>query len=201
MKLLDLFCGAGGAAMGYFRAGFDDITGIDIKPQPHYPFRFIQGDALEYLEEHGHEYDFIHASPPCPRFSSLTRLRGNPENHPDLIDPVRKLLVLSGKTFVIENVPGAPIRIDFMLCGTMFGIRFPKHRNFEVSFLVNAILPVCNHGSLYDPFHGGEDARDERRKLSELFGIDWFMTRQEVRNCIPPAYTEWIGRQFLEADK
>lgn len=197
MKLLDLFCGAGGAGMGYHRAGFD-VVGVDNKPMPNYPFTFIQGDALEYLAANGHEFDAIHASPPCPRFSQLTRLRGKQSNHPDLIDKTRQLLIANGKSWIIENVEGAPIRVDLMLCGTMFGINFPKHRHFELSFPINALLPPCNHVNSYDPFHGGEDSRGEREKLSKLYGIDWFMTRQEVRNAIPPAYTEYIGGYLRE---
>ena len=192
MKLLDLFCGAGGAGMGYHQAGFE-VVGVDINPQPHYPFEFHQGDALEYLEKHGHEFDVIHASPPCPRFSSLTRLRGKNESHPDLIVPTREMLKKIGKPYIIENVEGAPLRIDLMLCGTMFGIAFPKHRIFELSFVLSVLLPPCNHHNVYDPFHGGEQARGEREKLMNLFNIDWNMTRQEVRNCIPPAYTKFIG--------
>jgi len=198
-RLLDLFCGAGGAAMGYHRAGFE-VVGVDIDLQPNYPFEFHQADALEYLEEHGHEFDVIHASPPCPRFSQLTRLRGTPKTHPDLIDPVRRLLIKGDAVWVIENVEGAPLRIDLMLCGTMFGIAFPKHRIFEMSFQVNKLLSPCNHNNVYDPFHGGEQARCEREKLCKLFGIDWFMTRQEVRNAIPPAYTEFIGRAIMEVE-
>lgn len=160
---------------------------------PNFPFEFHQADALEYLAEHGYEFDAVHASPPCPRFSALTRLRGTPSNHPDLIDPTRQLLKSTKKPWVIENVEGSPVRVDMLLYGTMFGIKFPKHRVFESSFSFDVLLPPCNHANVYDPFHGSEDSRGEREKLSELYGIDWFMTRQEVRNCIPPAYTEYIG--------
>jgi DNA (cytosine-5)-methyltransferase 1 len=196
-RLLDLFCGAGIGADGYATAGLE-VVGVDNKPQPNYPFEFHQADALEYLAEHGREFDAIHASPPCPRFSSLTRLRGTPHSHPDLIDSARKLLISTGMLWVIENVEGAPLRVDFMLCGTMFGIPFPKHRIFELSFPVFVLLPPCDHTGVYDPFHGGEDARQERTKLCELYGVKRFVTRQEVRNGIPKAYTKFIGRQIIK---
>jgi len=106
MRLLDLYCGAGGSAMGYHRAGFDDITGIDIHTQPRYPFKFIQGDALEYLAEHGHEYDVIHASPPCPAYSMASmQWRKSGIEYQDLIEPLRELLIANGKPYIIEHVP------------------------------------------------------------------------------------------------
>jgi DNA (cytosine-5)-methyltransferase 1 len=195
-RLLDIYCGAGGTSMGYHRAGFE-VVGVDIKPQKHYPFEFHQADALEYLQEHGHKFDAIHASPPCQAYTIMQNIHKNNSSHPDLVEPTRNALIKSGKTYVIENVVGAPLRVDLMLCGTMFGINFPKHRIFELSFQISELLPPCNHNDVYDCFHGGEDARGEREKLSKIFGIDWFMTRQEIRNCIPPAYTEWIGKRIM----
>ena len=195
-KLLDLFCGAGIGADGYAEAGFE-VVGVDIHPQPNYPYKFHQADAMEYLAEHGNEFNAIHASPPCPRFSALTRLRGNPSNHPDLINATRKLLISTGRTWIIENVEGAPVRADLILCGTMFGIPFPKHRCFEFSFSIAVLLPPCNHINLYDPFHGGEDSLQEREKLCKLYGVDRFVTRQEVRNGIPKAYTKFTGEILL----
>lgn len=196
-RLLDLFCGAGIGADGYAETGFE-VIGVDNKHQPNYPYKFYQGDALEYLAEHGKEYDVIHASPPCPKFSQLTRLRGKATNHPDLIDKTRQLLISIGRPWVIENVEGAPLRVDLTLCGTMFGIPFPKHRWFELSISVAVLLPPCNHENLYDPFHGGEDSRQEREKLCNLYGVERFVTRQEVRNGIPKVYTNLIGRQFMQ---
>lgn len=197
MRLLDLFCGAGGAGMGYHRAGFE-VVGVDINQQPHYPFEFHQADALEYLPEHGHEYDAIHASPPCQAYTIMQHIHKNNSAHPDLVEPTRVALNNSGKPWVIENVVGAPLRVDLLLCGTMFGIRVPKHRIFEMNFQINALLPPCNHTNVYDCFHGGEEARNEREKLCKLFEIDWFVTRQEVRNAIPPAYTEYIGNYLMQ---
>ena len=131
MKLLDLFCGAGGAAMGYHRAGFDDITGVDIKPMPRYPFKFIQGDALEYLAAHGAEYDVIHASPPCQAYSIMQHANHMRKDHPDLVDSVRDALKQTGKPWIIENVPGAPLIDPILLCGLSFGLRVIRHRLFE----------------------------------------------------------------------
>src|SRR3990167_6413430 len=108
MRLLDLFCGAGGGAMGYSSAGFDEIVGVDNKPMPRYPFTFVLGDALEYLREHGGEFDFIHASPPCQRFSKSVS-KAHRKTHPDLVAPTRELLIEISKPYVIENVPGAPL--------------------------------------------------------------------------------------------
>ena len=115
MRLLDLFCGAGGAAVGYHRAGFEDITGVDIKPMPRYPFEFVQGDALEYVMEHGAEFDVIHASPPCQAYVDHNKRKDT--NHPKLIEPTRTLLEISGKLFIIENVRHAPLKATPMVTG------------------------------------------------------------------------------------
>ncbi len=194
-KLLDLFCGAGGASMGYYRAGFE-VEGVDNKPQPHYPFKFYQADALGFPLE---GYDAYHASPPCQKFSMMTRIHKNSHKHPDLISPIRERLIQIGKPCVIENVIGAPIRPDLMLCGTMFGLKIPKHRIFEANVDMPILTMTCNHENVYDPYHGGEMARGEREKLSKVIGIDWFMTRPEVREAIPPAYTEYIGKYLIGA--
>jgi DNA (cytosine-5)-methyltransferase 1 len=140
MKLLDLYCGAGGAAMGYHRAGFE-VVGVDINPQKHYPFEFHQGDAIEYLREQGKEFDVIHASPPCQRYSKSVK-KINRKNHPDLIFNTRTQLITSCRPYIIENVPGSPLINPIVLCGTMFGLDVKRHRLFES----NAILtnpPQC----------------------------------------------------------
>lgn len=193
LQLLDLFCGAGGAGMGYSRAGFD-VTGVDIKSQPHYPFRFILGDALEYCREHGAEYDAIHASPPCQHYSSMQHIKKNKNKWPDLVDPIRQLLIASGKPFVIENVVGAPLRIDLLCCGSMFGLGMIRHRIFESNVPMPLLMPTCHHDNMYDPWHWGNRQREE---MAAGMGIDWGMTREEVREAIPPAYTEFIGAQLL----
>ena len=131
MRLLDLFCGAGGAAMGYHRAGFDEIVGVDIVHQPRYPFESIQADALEYVADYGGEFDAVHASPPCQGYSIMRNLPWlKDKEYPLLIDPVRELLEQTGKPWVIENVMGAHLPAGW-LCGTMFGLPFYRHRVFE----------------------------------------------------------------------
>ena len=146
-RILDLFCGAGGCSVGYERAGFD-VVGVDIAPQPNYPFGFVQADALAALEVVPlTTVDAIHASPPCQAFSLATLYHGreNAEKYPDLIEPVRKLLLDTGLPFVIENVPGAPIRHDVLLCGEMFGLRVHRHRYFETHgvFGADGFLRIC----------------------------------------------------------
>lgn len=181
--------------MGYHRAGFD-VTGVDIKPQPRYPFPFIQADALEYAAAHGREYDVIHASPPCQAYSRATAWRGDRSEHPDLIVDTRKGLL--GHVYVIENVQEARrIMLDpLMLCGTMFGLRLQSHRYFEVSEDLPWTPLRCQHSP--------EDAaRDHGAKQTEAafrgaLECGW-MTVHEARLAIPPAYTEFIGRQLLAA--
>lgn len=206
-RLLDLFCGAGGAGEGYRRAGFD-VTGVDIEPQPNNPHRFIQGCAVEYLEAHGHEYDAIHASPPCQGYSKLRAMHPGRE-YPMLIEPVRALLKRIGKPYVIENVETAPLQSysdlfgghGVVLCGSMFGLGVKRgflrrHRIFETSFSLPQ--PPCNHNGravgVYG--HGGHSGKRRmlyRDEAAEAMGIDW-MSRDEMCQAIPPAFTEYIGR-------
>lgn len=205
LRLLDLYCGAGGAAMGYHRAGFAEIVGVDIAPQPRYPFTFVQGDAIEYALAHGHEFDVLHASPPCQRYSSLKSMTRR--DYPDLIAPTRDALIRSGKPYVIENVPDAPLVGPIMLCGLMFGLRVLRHRLFETNFALAApahpkhdvrCAPQGRRASVSRPlvtvtghFAGIAYAR-------EAMGIGW-MTRDELAQAIPPAYTEYIGRHLMES--
>jgi hypothetical protein len=190
LKLLDLFCGAGGAAMGYHRAGFE-VVGVDIKPQPHYPFEFHQADAMAHPLN---GFDVIHASPPCQLYSAIQHITKNKHKWPDLVDPIRCRLEKYGKPFVIENVVGAPLRIDLLLCGSYFGLGMIRHRIFESNIPMPFIFPDCNHRNMYDPWHWGTKQREE---MAKGMGIDWFMKREEVREAIPPAYTEWIGKQII----
>lgn len=185
--------------MGYHRAGFE-VVGVDIKPQPNYPFKFIQADAIDYLLEWGKHYDVVHASPPCQKFSAMQHIHKNKTKHPDLIAPTREALkkMCAFRPYVIENVVGAPLRVDLLLCGTMFELSIAKHRIFESNVSMPLLTMVCKHENLYDPYHGGEMARGEREKLSAAIGIDWFMTRGEVREAIPPAYTEYIGKILIK---
>lgn len=203
-RLLDLYCCAGGAAKGYADAGFD-VVGVDIRPQPRYPFEHVQADALDVLADAAFlaGFDAVHASPPCQRYTVAQRISGN--EHPDLIPPTRALLQASGLPWVIENVPGAPMRPDVVLCGSMFpelrdgpyGIK--RHRWFEFAVPPASLVPPCNHppvvvsvfGHGGHVYHGVEQWR-------RVMGIDW-MTRDELAEAIPPAYTEFIGRQLLAA--
>lgn len=200
MKLLDLFCCQGGASMGYHRAGFD-VVGVDINPQPHYPFKFHQGDALAFLMEYGDEFDVIAGSPPCQAHTNAQKIMGN--QHPDYIDSMRALLP-EGKPYVIENVPGAPLRNPIELCGAMFGLGTYRHRLFES----NIDLAAPDH-----PEHSARTTKMGRKPVvgefmhvvgnfsgveqaREAMGIDW-MTRDGLRESIPPAYAECIGAQLL----
>lgn len=203
MRLLDLFCGAGGAAMGYYRAGFTEIVGVDIKPMPRYLFEFVLGDALEYVAAHGHEFDAIHASPPCQAYSKARNLQGN--DHPDLVAPVRALLQATGKPYVIENVQGAPLINPITLVGSMFGLRTMRPRLFECSFDVPFVLAPpaqAKHAKMGRPPKEGEYVHvvghmSDVPYCREAMGIDW-MTQGELAQAIPPAYTEWIGQHLLE---
>lgn len=210
MRLLDLFCGAGGAAMGYHRAGFDDVVGVDLEPQANYPFHFIQADALSFLDAmiDGREdiaFDLIHASPPCQRWSP-SRHR---EDHPDFVGPVRERLDILGIPYVIENVPQAPLRKDIVLCGSMFGLEIRRHRVFETTTTLPE-PPDCHHhwDNPKAPFlvagHGGGWAPGHKNYYNlahakELMEMPWCETRPEVVEAIPPAYTRFIGEQFLAA--
>lgn len=203
MRLLDLFCGAGGAAMGYHRAGFDEIIGVDIEPQPHYPFTFVQADALTFPLD---GFDVIHASPPCQAYCKFSRNLGTSDRHPDLIPPMQRRL--EGYVYVLENVEGAPLASPFMLCGSMFGLRVRRHRLFESPVLVPSLLfapASCRHDGISIGVYGRGTTVWHRAKLGRnvgiaekraAMGIDW-MTGDELREAIPPVYTEWIGKQLL----
>ncbi|MFJ1603941.1 SAM-dependent methyltransferase [Streptomyces sp. NPDC088253] len=206
-RLLDAFCCQGGAAMGYHLAGFD-ITGVDLAPQPRYPFTFVQADAVEFIREHGAEFDFIHASPPCQHDSDCQRIRGNA--HPDLIAPTRAALECTGRPWVIENVRGAvpKLRRPVMMCGPMFGLETYRHRYFEpVGRLQLPQLPHPDHiapqakmGRPIPPGHYGQFVGNFSGvpHARRVMGVEW-MNRDGIRECIPPAYTEWLGRRFLAA--
>ena len=213
MRLLDLFCGAGGAAVGYHRAGFE-VVGVDIEPQPNYPFKFHQGDALEILAHYEHgdhplgRFDVIHASPPCQGYSVTASLHD--AEYPELVDDVRWYLERIGLPYVIENVVGAPLRNATRLCGSSFGLGVRRHRLFETSpVMIGA--PQCAHhlqpepidvtgtgGPSGAPRSPGGGLHRKPRNLAharEVMGIDW-MTRPELSEAVPPAFTEWIGSQL-----
>lgn len=215
MKLLDLFSGAGGAAMGYHRAGFDEIVGVDNRLQPRYPFEFVQADALEYVAEHGHEFDAIHASPECKGYSQLATMHRD-RSYALLIEATRASLAALGRPYAIENVETAPMvrqpcldgRWGVFLCGSMFGLGartneyLRRHRLFETSCPIPQLN--CRHGArqaigVYG--HGGHSGKHRmayKAEAAECMGIDW-MTRDELTQAIPPAYTEFIGRALIQA--
>jgi DNA (cytosine-5)-methyltransferase 1 len=204
-RLLDLFCCEGGAGKGYADVGFE-VVGVDLEPQPRYPFTFHEGDALAVLTYPMflRGFDAIHASPPCQRYSKAQRLNGN--DHPDLIAPIRDLLQATGLPYVIENVMDArdELRDPHMLCGTMFGLRLYRHRLFETNWPYTAPLhpthfaPQVKMGRKPKPhemlqpvgnFSGVAEAR-------EAMGMPW-ASRDGLREAIPPAYCEDIGKQLM----
>jgi DNA (cytosine-5)-methyltransferase 1 len=224
--LLDAYCGAGGAAVGYARAGFT-VVGVDIEPQKHYPFEFHQGDAIEFIRRHGRAFDAIHASPPCQAHTAL-RARHADRAYVDLVGPTRVALLATDRPYVIENVPGAPLLSPLLLCGTMFGLgtaeaELRRHRLFESSVVLFGRR--CQHGRANRcvGVYGGH-ARNRRRMIGVYghgpwsirrkaergmpdfsvedarasMGIDW-MTMAEMSQAIPPAYSELVGGQLLRA--
>lgn len=218
--LLDLFCCAGGAAYGYHQAGFD-IVGVDINPQPNYPFTFIQADAIQYVAEHGDKYALRHASPPCQAFSKTRTLHTN--THPDLVAATREALQAVDGPYIIENVVGAPLDNPLMLCGTEFNLtardvdgtplKLLRHRLFESNMpLMGA--GGCRHdpniltASVYGAGGGWTPAhRDSPKRRGgyvphtdvcrELLGVDW-TTKHELSQVVPPAFTEYLGRQAMD---
>lgn len=206
-RLLDLFCGAGGSAMGYHRAGFE-VVGVDIEPQPNYPFEFHQADALDLLLGKWRlgAFDAAHASPPCQSFTAYRR-RGDGvgEGYPDLIEEVRGVLTYTFAAFVIENVPGAPLKNPALFCGSSFGLDVRRHRLFETNWPL--VAPPCNHAWQTPRFPPATNRTNLRSTVEvgayrcasiapAAMGVDW-MTNGELSEAIPPAYTEFIGRQLL----
>lgn len=214
--MLDLFCCAGGAAMGYHQAGFE-VVGVDIKPQPRYPFEFYQADAADFMDwafasrEVG-PFDAIHASPPCQKYSDLAHRNGNGDDWPCFIEPTRERLIASGLPYVIENVEGAPLLNPTMLCGTMFpGLRVIRHRLFETNFPLSA-PPHGKHPLVYtmdkrkahygklnewtSPVQVTGGGNCSKAAAADAMGMPW-ATKGELNEAIPPAYTRWIGGQLL----
>jgi DNA (cytosine-5)-methyltransferase 1 len=203
MRVLDLFCGAGGITAGWQRAG-TYVVGVDINPQPNYcGDEFYQADALEFPLD---GFDVVVASPPCQRYSiiNVNSLQNNLE-HPDFLGVTRRRLRAWGGIYVIENVPGAPLIKPIMLCGSMFGLRVYRHRLFEsnrallqpghakhiVKCAPCSRIPNENEfWSIAGKFGGIQDA-------AAAMGIDWMITDREVSQAIPPVYAEFIARQVL----
>ncbi len=207
MRVLDLYCAAGGAAMGYHQAGFE-VVGVDINRQPNYPFEFHQDDALTYPLD---GFDLIHASPPCQLYTRKEASWGRPRTyfyeHPDLLGPTKERLIESGNPWIIENVVGAPMESQLLLCGTMLGLRIIKHRIFEANWKLPLQPSNCDHSDVYNPWYGkGRSAAKHR----EAQGTPWIpqsggASRKkgvtgDVFNALPPAYTKYIGEHFLKGD-
>jgi DNA (cytosine-5)-methyltransferase 1 len=193
--------------MGFHRAGFE-VVGVDIEPQPNYPFEFHQADALAFSLD---GFDVVHVSPPCPGYSQATSFHRRARNkHPLLIGAFRERLQASGCLYVIENVEKAKPHMQepVLLCGEMFGLRTYRHRLFESNILLQVpvhpehVIPVAGPGAIARPGEywsvGGHFGQKERAQR-EALGIDWMKTQQEIANAIPPVYGEWIGRQLLQA--
>lgn len=202
MRLLDLFCGAGGAAVGYWRAGFKDIVGVDIKRQSHYLFKFVRADALEFPLE---GFDLIHASPPCQLWTAYGRRGGNVgEGYVDLLTPIRERLRESGAPYIIENVSGAPLENPVRLCGSYFGLDVRRHRFFESNLPLQG--SPCRHSLQKRRFPQASNRSTLRRTVEvgswriplpiqkKAMGIYW-MNKPELSEAIPPAYTKYLGEQ------
>ena len=208
MKLLDLYCKAGGASKGYQLAGFE-VVGVDIKKQKRYPYEFIQADCLELMKdmEFLKSFDVIAASPPCQTHSITQHLRnaqGKSTDKVDLIPQTRQALIASGKPYVIENVPGAPLIEPIQMCGSYFGLKVRRHRRFESNLPIVGSpckhkeqgKPVGVYGSMRDEIPKGGHTAKTIEEAREAMGIDW-MIWGELVEAIPPIYTQEIGKQLL----
>jgi len=208
MKLLDLYCKAGGASKGYHLAGFE-VVGVDIKKQKRYPYEFIQADCLELMKDMDFlkSFDVITASPPCQTHSITQHLRnaqGKSTDKVDLIPQTREALIASGKPYVIENVPGAPLINPIQMCGSYFGLKVRRHRRFESNLPIvgspcdhkNQGKPVGVYGSMRDEIPKGGHTAKSIEEAREAMGIDW-MIWGELVEAIPPIYTREIGMQLL----
>ena len=211
-RLLDLFCCAGGASAGYEATGFD-VFGVDVTAQPHYPYPMQIVDALTLSPSFLAGFDAIHASPPCQAYSDLAYRNGNGHEWPRLIEPVRELLMATGKPYVIENVEGCPLKDYVVLCGTMFrGLRVIRHRLFEANFPIvvpnHPRHPLChtldkrkghygqtNEWVDFVSVNGGGNCSVASAR--DAMGIPW-MTKKEINEAIPPAYTEHVGNALME---
>lgn len=206
MRLLDLFCGAGGASRGYAEAGFE-VVGVDIKHGKRYPYEYLRQDVMTLDVEFLKSFDVIHASPPCQLFSSTKHLRnaqGKGSSKLDLVEPVREMLLASGRPYIIENVLGAPLLNPVTVCGSFFGLKVRRHRLFESNaHLVGTVCehkrqgrPVGIYGSMRDEIPSGGKTAETMEQAREAMGIDW-MLWGELVEAIPPAYSNFIGQQVM----
>lgn len=219
MKVLDLFCGGGGISVGYFNAGFE-VVGVDVEPQRYYPFEFIQKSVFDLDLDYMKSFDLIHASPPCQAYSFSTQWIRNKglKQYLDLVQVTRNLLESTGKPYVIENVPGAPLRKDLVLCGDMFDLGVIRHRHFEIKgFKVQQLKHIKHKGMVADGskmgVYGGNprNARTRKRytvashmtgtlaQWKNAMGIFWINNKHILAQAIPPKYSEYIGKQFLKS--
>jgi DNA (cytosine-5)-methyltransferase 1 len=199
-KLLDLFCGVGGASMGYYLAGFD-VVGVDINPQPDYPFEFIQADAFEVFATIGGRFDVVHASPPCQAYTWGTR-KGREDKWPMYIEELREAFFET--PYVIENVPAAPLEGHVIkLCGEMFGLDVIRHRKFESNIPIIQPVHKPHRGTVRDGTyltvagHGGDSKRYGLKDMQDAMNIDWTRDKQSIVEAIPPNYTEYVGNEIM----
>ena len=207
MKLLDLFCGVGGASVGYAQAGFV-VHGVDLKHGKRYPFTYLRADVLDVLRDDDfiQQFDVIHASPPCQTHSITQHLRnaqGKSTNKVDLIPQTRAALIASGKPYIIENVPGSPLIDPIQLCGSSFGLKVRRHRLFESNMPLKG--SICNHkeqgrpigvyGSLNDQIPNGGKTAETIDQARQAMGMDWAIWTELVE-AIPPAFTKYLGDQI-----
>jgi DNA (cytosine-5)-methyltransferase 1 len=194
--MLDLFCCAGGAAAGYYFAGFD-VVGVDIEPQPHYPYEFHQGDALAFLRDNHSRFDAIHASPPCQGHSNARHAWGRDYETTGLLDDTIVALEMIGKPFIVENVEGASMASAGTLCGTSFGLGLHRHRRFASSFFW--LAPPCDPSRVRYTGRAAEvfGHHGNTKRIQAEWGVPW-MNQYEIAQSIPPAFTEYLGGLLLD---
>lgn len=203
MKILDLFCCCGGMSKGFADSGHE-VTGVDITDNHQYPYDFIHSDVFDLSVDFIREFDLVHASPPCQAYSFATEgIRNTGKQYPDLVDKTRQLLLKAGRPFIIENVTGAPVRKDIVLCGQMFGLNVIRHRIFEIhGFTVlqppheKHKAPFCTGYSQYVCVagHGGDGYSYKIDNWQNGMEIDWITNKEHLTQAIPPAYSRYISR-------
>ncbi|MCX7746591.1 MAG: DNA cytosine methyltransferase [Clostridia bacterium] len=202
MKILDLFCCAGGASMGLYKELKPEcIVGVDIKPQKEYPFQLLNKNVMDLDVNFLKEFDFIWASPPCQNYSKVCKWNGR--NYPDLVDAVRDMLLKADRPYVMENVPGAPLRNDLMLCGEMFGIGVIRHRFFEINgFKVVQPMHKKHSGKVINGdfvtcagngAHGSSKISDWQKAME----IDWTRDKWAIAQAVPPVYSQYIASFYI----